>query len=87
VIVDLPPVNVVSDAIAMSKCLDGVIMVVRSGVSEQRMLAEALRQLRLVNVRILGFVFRDNAAAGTKYGKKYNYKYKKYYSEYSKKKK
>jgi len=87
VIVDLPPVNVVSDAIAMSKCLDGVIMVVRSGVSEQRMLAEALRQLRLVNVRILGFVYRDNAAAGTKYGKKYNYKYKKYYSEYSKKKK
>ena len=85
VIVDLPPVNVVSDAIAMSKCLDGVVMVVRSGVSEQRMLAEALRQLKLVSVRILGFVYRDNAAGGTKYGKKYNYKYKKYYSEYGKK--
>ena len=28
VIVDLPPVNGVSDAIAMSKCLDGVVMVV-----------------------------------------------------------
>lgn len=87
VIVDLPPVNVVSDAIAMSKCLDGVIMVVRSGVSEQRMLAEALRQLKLVSVRILGFVYRDNAAGGTKYGKKYNNKYKKYYSEYGKKRK
>lgn len=87
VIVDLPPVNVVSDAIAMSKVLDGVIMVVRSGVSEQRMLAEALRQLKLVNVRILGFVFRDNAVGGTKYGRKYGYKYKKYYSEYAKKKK
>lgn len=87
VIVDLPPVNVVSDAIAMSKCLDGVIMVVRSGVSEQRMLAEALRQLKLVNVRILGFVYRDNAVGGGKYGKKYNYKYKKYYSEYGKKRK
>lgn len=87
VIVDLPPVNVVSDAIAMSKCLDGVVMVVRSGVSERRMLAEALRQLKLVSVRILGFVYRDNAAGGTKYGKKYNYKYKKYYSEYGKKRK
>lgn len=87
VIVDLPPVNVVSDAIAMSKLLDGVVMVVRSGVSEQRMLAEALRQLKLVNVRILGFVFRDSAVGGTKYGKKYSYRYKKYYSEYSKKKK
>ena len=87
VIVDLPPVTVVSDAIAMSKCLDGVVMVVRSGVSEQRMLAEALRQLKLVSVRILGFVYRDNAAGGTKYGKKYNNKYKKYYSEYGKKRK
>ena len=87
VIVDLPPVNVVSDAIAMSKCLDGVVMVVRSGVSEQRMLEEALRQLKLVNVRILGFVFRDNAPNGGAYGKKYNYKYKKYYSEYGKKRK
>lgn len=89
VIVDLPPVNVVSDAIAMSRMLDGVVMVVRSGVSEQRMLAEALRQLKLVNVRILGFVYRDNAASTGKYSRKYSYryKYKKYYSEYSKKKK
>ena len=87
VIVDLPPVNVVSDAIAMSRMLDGVVMVVRGGVSEQRMLAEAMRQLKLVNLRVLGFVFRDNAVASTKYGKKYGYKYKKYYSEYAKKKK
>ena len=87
IVVDLPPVNVVSDAIAMSRMLDGVIMVVRNGVSEQRMLAEALRQLKLVNVRILGFVYRDSAVGGANYGKKYGYKYKKYYSEYNKKKK
>lgn len=89
VVVDLPPVNVVSDAIAMSKLLDGVIMVVRGGVSEQRMLDEALRQLKLVNVRILGFVFRDSAVTSGKYTRKYSYryKYKKYYSEYAKKKK
>jgi len=87
VIVDLPPVNVVSDAIAMSKVLDGVIMVVRKGVSEQRMLAEALRQLKLVNVRILGFVFRENELGGNKYSRKYNYQNKKYYPEYIKKRK
>lgn len=87
VIVDLPPVNVVSDAIAMSKVLDGVIMVVRSGVSEQRMLAEALRQLRLVNVRIMGFVFRDNQVGSSNYKRRYNYRYKKAYSDYARKKK
>lgn len=77
-IVDLPPINVVSDAIAMSRMLDGVVMVVRRGVSEQRMLAEALRQLKLVNVRILGFVYRDNEVARTKYRKRYGFKYKKF---------
>ena len=76
VIVDLPPVNVVSDAIAVSRYLDGVIMVVRNGVSEQRMLAEAMRQLNLVNVRVLGFVFRESTVGGSKYRKKYNYKYR-----------
>lgn len=86
VIVDLPPINVVSDAIAMSKVLDGVIMVVRSGVSEQRMLAEALRQLKLVNVRIMGFVFRDNEVGSSKYKRRYNYRYRKAYSDYAKKK-
>ena len=87
VIVDLPPVNMVSDAIAISRMLDGVIMVVRSGVSEQRMLAEALRQLKMVNVRIMGFVFRDNAVGSSEYKRRYKYRYKKYYSDYSKKKK
>ena len=88
VIMDLPPVTVVSDAIAVSKLLDGVAMVVRNGVSDQKMLAEAMRQLKLVNVRILGFVYRDSAVPGKNYGKKYGYKYKKYYkysNDYAKK--
>lgn len=85
IVVDLPPVTAVSDALAISKFLDGVIMVVRSGVSEQQMLAEALRQLEMVNVRILGFVYRDCDISGNKYSKKYSKKYYKYYNEYAKK--
>lgn len=85
ILVDLPPVTVVSDAIAMSKVLSGVIVVVRSAVAEQKLLAEALRQLKLVNVRILGFVFRDSDRSGAKYGNKYGrkYKYYKYYRSYA----
>ncbi len=85
IVVDLPPITAVSDALAMSKFLDGVVMVVRSGVSEQQMLAEALRQLEMVNVRILGFVYRDCDISGKKYSKKYSKKYYKYYNEYAKK--
>jgi len=86
IFVDLPPVTVVSDALAMAKVLGGVIVVVRGGVAEQKMLAEAMRQLKLVNVRVLGFVYRDTEAAGrkyTKYGKKYKYRYYKHYRGYS----
>jgi len=85
ILVDLPPVTVVSDAVAMSKVLDGVVVVVRNAVAEQKMLAEAIRQLKMVNVRILGFAFRDTQPNGGRYGAKYGkrYKYYKYYRSYA----
>ena len=85
IVVDLPPVTVVSDALAISKYLDGVVMVVRAGVSDQNMLAEAMRQLQMVETRILGFVFRDQDVGSKKYGYKYSKKYYRYYTEYAKK--
>ncbi len=81
IIFDLPPVAVVSDALAVSKFLDGMIMVVRGGVSDQKMLAESLRQLEMVDVRILGFVYRDTDAYRKSYGQHYGK-----YSTYSKEK-
>lgn len=85
IIVDLPPVTVVSDAVAISKQLDGVILVVRSAVSDRQMLAEALRQLNMVDVKILGFVYREVDDGKKHYGYKYSKKYYKYYHEYAKK--
>ena len=84
IVMDLPPVTAVSDAIAVSKFLDGVVMVVRAGASDQLMLAEAIRQLEMVDVSILGFVYRDGDASGKKYGKRYQKKYYKYYNAYEK---
>ena len=85
IVVDLPPVTVVSDALAISKLLDGVVMVVRAGVSDRLMLSEAMRQLAMVDVRILGFVYREVDDNKKKYGYKYNKKYYRYYHEYGKK--
>lgn len=85
IVMDLPPVNVVSDAVAVSKLLDGVVMVVRGGRSDQHMLAEAMRQLEMVDVRILGFVYRDTNDQSKRYGyHKYGKKYYKYYNYYTK---
>ena len=87
IIMDLPPVNVVSDAIAVSRLLDGVVMVVRNEYSDKKYLAEAMRQLSMVNMRILGFVYRDTGNGKKKYGYRYRYskKYYNYYSSYGKK--
>ena len=57
IIIDLPPVTVVTDALVMAKLLHGVVMVVRSGVVEQRALNSAMRQMKLVGLRVLGFVY------------------------------
>lgn len=85
IIFDLPPVTVVTDALVVANKLDGVVMVVRSTVSDQHILSEAMRQLELVKVRVLGFVYRDGEIVLPKYGKRYSKKYYKYYNYESKK--
>ena len=60
-------------------------MVVRNGVVDKSELADALRQLKLCSVRLLGFAFRDAAESKKGYGKKYGKYYKYYYSAGGKK--
>lgn len=57
VIIDLPPVNAVADPLAISKYIDGMIVVVRHGVSRRKEVMEAIRQLKQVNAKIFGFVY------------------------------
>ena len=57
VIIDLPPVTLVSDPLAVSKYLDGIIVVVRHKKTRKKEVIETVRQLRFVGVKILGFVY------------------------------
>ena len=61
VIIDLPPVNLVSDSLAVSQHTDGMIVVVRHDRTRRRDVLEAIRQLKLVNAKILGFVYNGNS--------------------------
>ncbi len=82
IIIDLPPVTVVSDTLVISKLLSGVIMVVRNRVVEERTLADALRQLKLIGLRVLGFVYNG----GTD-NRRHHDKYYQYYDEAKRKRK
>ena len=86
IIVDLPPVNIVSDAVAISHLITGMIVVVREDYTEKKELERCMRQLKLSNVKVLGTVLNgSNAGAGyyNKYRKYRYYKYYKYYRYYS----
>lgn len=67
VIVDLPPVQTVPDATILSKYMDGYLLVVREKQTQHRAVSETLKQLRIADVRVLGFV--------TTGGKKRNHYY------------
>lgn len=76
IIVDLPPVTAVSDALIVSKFLDGVVVVCRQNYCDKRSLDETVRQLRFSKGKILGFVMSDSDQQKKeykRYGKNYGY--------------
>ena len=79
VILDLPPVGEVSDAMAIAKETDGILLVVRQNYCNRSVLADAARQFEFISAKTLGVVFNCTSEHGGKYGKGY---YKRYYKRY-----
>ena len=82
IVVDLPPVNVVSDPLVVSKHLDGILLVLRHAHSKQKDVRAAVRQLKFVNAHILGFVYNgyDKGSKIFRRRSYYDTNYPKYYS-------
>ena len=82
IIVDLPPVNIVSDALAISSLITGMIIVIREDYTEKKELEACFRLLKLSNVNVLGTVLNESENSGGTGGKykKYSKYYRKYYS-------
>lgn len=80
IIIDTPPVNVVADALAIVKKVDGVAFVVSQGKSTYPDVSRAIETLRFANANIIGAVM-NRVDTGKKskntgsYGT-YSYKYK-----------
>jgi len=77
IIVDLPPVNIVSDALAISSNITGMVVVIREEYTAKRELESCFRQLKLSNVNVLGCVLNSSKNEKGSYGR-----YKKYYKYY-----
>lgn len=79
IILDLPPIGEVSDALAVAKETDGILLVVRQDYCNRIALSSAIRQFEFVGSRILGIHFNCSTERSGGYGKKY---YKKYHQKY-----
>ena len=82
IILDLPPVGEVGDALVTAKMTDGVLMVVRQGYCNRLALADTIRQFEFVESRILGIVINRTDDEANGYSRKYYKKYG-YYKGYS----
>ena len=80
IVLDTPPVNLVTDSAILAPKTDGVAFVVRAGQTERGAIIHAVEQIEYAKAKILGFILNGVDMGQTGYGyKKYSrYGYKKY---------
>lgn len=80
VILDCPPINIVSDPMALSGLVAGALFVIRQGFTDHREVRKALSSVEMTGMNILGFVFYgENLKQGSYYSRKH---YQNYYHRY-----
>ena len=85
IILDTPPINMVTDAMVLAPKSDGVLFVVRANQSERGAVAHAVEQMEYAKAKILGFVLNGVDMENTAYGySKYSYKRYHRYRKYGK---
>jgi capsular exopolysaccharide synthesis family protein len=80
ILIDTPPIMAVTDAAVLAPKMDGVLLVVKPGVTKQAALRSCADQLSRVGANLLGVILNDVEFGRSRYG--YNYYYKGYYYAY-----
>lgn len=73
VVLDFPPVGEVSDALAVAKITDGMLLVVRQNYGNRIDYANAVRQFEFIEAKLLGIVYNCVTERANAYGRKYYY--------------
>jgi capsular exopolysaccharide synthesis family protein len=79
VVIDSPPVTVLSDAVALAKAMDGVLLVFRKGITRQGAAKRAIAALQQVQVHCLGVVINGVPEQDAGYHYSFNRDYAKPY--------
>lgn len=74
ILIDSPPVNLVSDPLVVASMVDGVILVARAGVTDADALAQASQHLREAGAPVLGVLLNDiDIKRDSSYDESYRY--------------
>ncbi|MBQ6595014.1 MAG: polysaccharide biosynthesis tyrosine autokinase [Clostridia bacterium] len=80
VLVDAPPINIVSDPLVLSPLVAGCLFVVRQNYSDHREVRRALIAAEMTGMNVLGFAFYgEKLHQGSYYSRRY---YRNYYHKY-----
>ena len=79
IIFDFPPVRVVTDAVILTKVVDGYFLVARHNYSEYGSLGDIIKTMRFAGGKILGFIYNGKTQNLSYVGSKKYYKKSRYY--------
>lgn len=81
VIIDTPPINIVSDTLVIAQKCDGLVLVARAGITTYEAMKSTVDAAKSLNINIIGTVLNGTDSSYNKY---YRYKYNKYNKKYGK---
>ena len=85
IIVDTPPMGIVSDAYMVARVADVLVFVVRQDYTDRTMMKETLASLKAEGIERVGLLFNDvkkSSMGYGKYGRYGKYGYGKYYGRH-----
>ena len=80
IVIDSPPVTAVTDAVVLSKVVDGVVIVLQANKTERVIVQRAIEQMKAVRAHLFGIILNKLDARMIKYYHLYSYFYR-YYGE------
>lgn len=74
VLIDTPPINIVSDALVIAQKTSGIVLVIRAGMTERQSLVKATNLIKSLAIKPLGIIVNGTNCRNNKYGySKYRY--------------
>lgn len=74
ILFDTPPIAMLTDAVVLSRCADGVVMVIKSGSTSKRVLPRISQVLTGAKARVIGAMLNKVSAHSEGYSYSYYYK-------------